>query len=241
MTTNPKGWKAQEAAQHHLKTANILTPYRPETIALIARLATESFSEEPKILDVGCGYGDVTAEILELRPQASICMVDFSDEMIKLTEERFGDNPRVEVLKYDLNEGIPEILAEGTFDAVVSAYTLHHVDYDKRAPLYRHIRRILTARGIFAVVDRFKSESPCLMEWEFDNWIEWMSGQVKEHLDKEVPFSKLKQRQMDSDIKPGNKPGAIWEMRRDLKEAGFTYVDCLWKSYNMALMAGVNR
>jgi hypothetical protein len=35
----------------------------------------------------------------------------------------------------------------------------------------------------------------------------------------------------------GDKPGTIWEMFHDMKIAGFKYVDCLWKSRNLAIMA----
>ena len=78
-----KGWKSREAANHYQRIADILVPSRKDILSIIARLATVFVSDQPRILDIGCGYGDVTAEIFQLRPRASICMADFPDEMIR--------------------------------------------------------------------------------------------------------------------------------------------------------------
>ena len=70
-------WNSKETVNHHVKFNDILIPGRRDTLSIVARLATTFVSDQPRILDIGCGYGDVTAEILELSPLASVCMVDF--------------------------------------------------------------------------------------------------------------------------------------------------------------------
>ena len=62
---NNKGWKSEEAVQHYQRTADITIPGRREILAKIATLAAASTSQQLGILDLGCGSGDVTAEIFK--------------------------------------------------------------------------------------------------------------------------------------------------------------------------------
>jgi tRNA (cmo5U34)-methyltransferase len=241
MVKDNEGWKSSEAARHHLRTADVLSPGRRESLSLIARLATDYSPDEPSIMDLGCGYGDLTGEILSLKPLASVCMVDFSDEMLQLAGERFGDNKRIEIVKHDLNKGIPASLKSKRFDSIVSSYMLHHVEFENKVPLYTQVKQVLNEDGFFIIGDRFTGDSPVMRRWEFDSWISWMSGQIKEKLGKDIPFDELTRRQNESDNKLGDKPGTIWDTRRDLEQAGFRYVDCIWKSHNMAIVAAADR
>ena len=68
-------------------------------MSTIAQLATMVCSEQPRILDLGCGYGDVTAEILKFRPHALAYMVDFSDEMMRIADERFKNYVNIKIFK----------------------------------------------------------------------------------------------------------------------------------------------
>jgi tRNA (cmo5U34)-methyltransferase len=236
-----EGWKSRDAARHHLRTADILIPGRRETLAIIARLATTFVSNQPRVLDIGCGYGDVTAEILELSPLASVCMVDFSEEMLRLAKERFGTNNKVNIFKHDLNKGIPDKLESYKFDAVVSCHALHHVEYENRVGLYTRIRQVLDEGGLFICGDRFTGESPIISRWEFDNWIIWMTEQIRIKLGIDKSINEVKKTQVEADEKLGDKPGTLWDTQRDLKQAGFQYVDCVWKSYNMGVVVATNR
>ena len=235
MTEN-EGWKSREAARHHLRTADILIPGRRETLSIIARLAIEFVSDQPRVLDIGCGYGDVTAEILELSPLASVCMVDFSEEMLRLAGERFGNNNRVKIIEHDLNNGIPDKLESSKFDAIVSCHALHHVEHENKVGLYTQIRQLLDEGGLFINGDRFTGESPVITGWEFDNWITWMTKQIKNELGIDRTFIEVKKTQMESDERLGDKPATVWDTQRDLRQAGFQYVDCVWKSHNVGII-----
>ena len=234
------GWRSSEAAQHHLRTADVLIPGRRETLSIIARLATAFAPAQPRVLDIGCGYGDATAAILELSPLASVCMVDFSEEMLRLAEERFGNNNRVEIIKHDLNDGLPDMLKSSRFDAVVSCHALHHVEPENRVALYKQIRGARAGGGLFINGDRFAGDSAVISTWEFDNWIMWMTRQIKEQLGKDISFDELRQRQIESDLKLGDKPGTLWDTQRDLKQAGFQFVDCVWRSHNMGIVVAAS-
>jgi len=230
-----RGWESTEAARHYLRTGDILIPGRRDILSIIARLATTFFSDTPKMLDIGCGNGDVTAEILAIEPNASVCLVDFSDEMIQLVRERFKDKGKIEIIKHDLNSGLPNKVMTTKFDAVVSCFAIHHIEYENRARLYSQIKRVLRDGGLFVNGDRFVGESPVVNQWEFDNWIVWMTKQIKTELGIDRTFDEVKRTQLESDKRLGDKPGTLWDMRDELRRTGFQYVDLLWKSHNLSV------
>ena len=229
-------WQSTEAARHYQSTADILIPGRKDILSLISCLIAVSNDNQPKILDLGCGYGDVTAGIIKLIPDATIHMMDYSDEMIRLSKERFKDNKKIQIFKQDLNAGIPPYLKNEDYDAVVSCFALHHIEYENRIPLYKDIKAALKSDGLFLNGDRFKADSAIIDKWEFDNWISWMVKKIRERLQKDRSFDQVKKAQIDSDKKLGDKPGTIMDMAHDLTESGFQHVDCIWKNQILAVM-----
>ena len=79
--SNERGWQANEAAERWRRTADLTVPGRSEVLDIISGLAVTLSPETKSILDLGCGYGDVTAAVLAKAPDVSIVMVDYSDEM----------------------------------------------------------------------------------------------------------------------------------------------------------------
>jgi tRNA (cmo5U34)-methyltransferase len=143
---------------------------------------------------------------------------------------------KMRVLLFDLNNGLPQEVLNEKFDAVVSCFALHHLEYDKRVLLYTAIRHVLKNGSLFINGDMFKGDSPVMNERKFDNWVRWMVTKMKEHLGEEITFDDMKRRQLESFQKMGDKPGTIWDMHRDMTAAGFQHVDCMVKVQNLAVM-----
>lgn len=237
----PEGWTSPKAAQRYTRVQSEMVPGRSEVLSLIAKLAAACPSPRPTFLDLGCGHGDVTAEILKVVPEASVVMVDFSGEMLRRAGERFANDDRVRILEQDLNSGLPAALAESQFDAVVSCFALHHIGPENRVALYRQIRGVLSHDGLFINGDRFLGESPAMGAWEFDTWVAWMTSRAKERFGISKASAEIRQSQLEMDEKLGDKPGSIWAMREDLGKAGFAYVDCLYKNQITAVIVALNQ
>jgi tRNA (cmo5U34)-methyltransferase len=231
-----RGWQSKEAVEHFRRIADVLVPGRKEILSLIAGLATIEPADHPKILDLACGYGEVTAQILALNPDAEICMVDYSDEMLNIAKDRFINHGNVRIVKHNLNLGIPPSVKNVQFDSVVSCIALHHVDLENRTNLYSSIEGVLKPGGLFINGDRFKGDSPAIDRWEFDNWISWIVERIKQEAAGERPFDTVKKTQIESDKRLGDKPGTILEMMNDLVQSGFQYVDCIWKHQNLGIL-----
>ncbi len=231
-----EGWLNPEAAENYAQTVDTIVPQRKEILSIISKLAIELGSTNLKIIDLGCGLGDVTAEIVKLKPYVDVLMLDFSDEMIRRSNERFRDNKHITVVKHDLNQGILGITDDKGFDAVVSCFAIHHVEFENRIKLYSDIHAVLKEGGLFINGDLFKEDSPIIDQWEFDNKISATVVMLKEKLGQEWTFDDLKLNRLENAQKMGDKPGTLWEMFHDMKATGFEYVDCLWKFGNLAIM-----
>lgn len=105
--------------------------------AVFARLS--GIAPDASALDVGCGTGRVTQELLALVPAGRILAIDASQDMVDLARERLGDRAEVwcqDVLELDLVEPV---------DAIVSTATLHWVsDHDR---LWERLGRALRSGG----------------------------------------------------------------------------------------------
>lgn len=232
-----EGWESNEAVKHYKRIVNILVPGRNEILSIISNLVRD-FTKEPRILEVGCGFGDITAHILDTNPNSKAFMMDYSEEMLDLCRERFKDNINIKIARQDLNMGLPKFDLNEKFDVIVSSIALHHIEFENRVKLYSGIRSALNENGLFINADLFKGENSKFDKWEFNNWISWMVKQIKENMGIEKDFEEVKRTQIESNEKLGDKPGTIWDMREDLLKAGFNDVDCVWKYQNLAVMVG---
>jgi tRNA (cmo5U34)-methyltransferase len=225
--------------EYYSRTVNLFVPERSELLSLIAGLATENVPENPKILDIGSGYGDVTAEIIQRRPRSSAWLMDISDDMIRVSKCRFSKNPDIHIIRYDLNEDILGATSEREFDSVVSCLALHHIAFEKRVGLYRSIREMLKPGCLFINGDQFRCASPVIERWEFNSWIKGIACRIGKQRGTEPSFDEVKNTQLEICRRMEDKPGTIWDMQNDLREAGFRSVDCVWKYQNFAILVAV--
>lgn len=90
-----------------------------------------------RVLDLGCGDGEVIGRVLEVRSDAEAVAADFSAEMLGRVRERFARAAGVTIVEHDLDESLPADW--GMFDAVVSAFAIHHVVDARKRSLYAEI------------------------------------------------------------------------------------------------------
>lgn len=97
------------------------------------------------VLDLGCGAGHYTAELLKLGA-ARVVGVDGSETLLRAAQQRLGD--QVILHHHDLEE--PLAFLEGqSFDLAVMALVYHHID--AREQLLDELRRVLRPDGTLLV------------------------------------------------------------------------------------------
>jgi SAM-dependent methyltransferase len=104
---------------------------RPERAVLLRDVASRlPFAPDAvvRVLDIGGGYGALSASVLERFPNGSVVLHDFSQPMLACAAEflaRFGD--RVTFRAADLCDPRWTMNVGGSFDAVVSSDAIHNV------------------------------------------------------------------------------------------------------------------
>lgn len=95
-----------------------------------------------KFLDLGCGPGQTT-QYLWSRDAVDIIGIDISPNMISVARSL---NPQ---LHFEVADILSLPYAAGTFASAIAFYSIVHFGYEKLAPAFREIRRVLQANGHF--------------------------------------------------------------------------------------------
>jgi len=99
---------------------------------------------DERVLDAGCGTGQVTAALRDRLPHGSVVALDGSPSMIGRARDRLGED-RVEFIVADLLDPLP---LERPVDAILSTATFHWIpDHDA---LFRNLAAVVRAGGQLA-------------------------------------------------------------------------------------------
>lgn len=167
-----------------------------------------------RVLDVGAGYGALSAEILDQLPEAVVVFHDYSDHMITAARERlagFGD--RVTYKLADMTQAGWATHLGGPFDVAVSALAIHNLgSAEPIRRVYRDIFALLRPGGCLFNLDLLFPEGPGLA----DLYRRDPTRDSRHHIH----------------IHPvGLQAHLGW-----LQDAGFGEVDCVWKDLEQGLL-----
>ena len=129
---------------------------------LLAETARVLLPDARNILDIGCGAGNQTLNLLQVFPSADCTLLDISPAMLKRAEERVGS---IAVGKISCVEGDLRTapLPVGKFDIVVAAAVLHHMrDEADWTRAFSRIYSLLKNGGVLLVSDLIRHENPAV-------------------------------------------------------------------------------
>ncbi|MGH3529823.1 MAG: class I SAM-dependent methyltransferase, partial [Pseudonocardiaceae bacterium] len=186
-----------------------------------ARLLPFAAEAPVRVLDLGSGYGEFSAQVLGLFPRASVCLADYSVPMLERAKQRlvgFGD--RVEFRVCDLRDPAWTTQVGGVFDAVVSSLTIHNLGEPvaiRRA--FVDVAGLLCPGGCFFDLDlvldaRFAPATSALGEL-------YARGAPSHHFG---PDTDEHHHELDPNVVvPTLEDHLCWP-----REGGFVEVDCVW-------------
>ena len=126
---------------------------------LLAETAQVLVPEARNILDIGCGAGNQTLNLLRVFPDAGCTLLDISPAMLKRAGERVCPVApgRITLVEGDLRTAA---LPEGKFDLAVAAAVLHHLRDDADWTLgFSRIHSLLKDGGVLLVSDLIRHEN----------------------------------------------------------------------------------
>lgn len=102
---------------------------------------------KPKILDLGCGAGETTLQILGSNDNAQVLAIDGSTDFLEQAKiNLFSYQQRIAFLESDVLKALKTIQAN-SIDAVVSGYLLHNLENKYRDEIFKECHRILKEGG----------------------------------------------------------------------------------------------
>lgn len=127
-------------------------------------------SQTHRLLELGCGTGELSLKLLKHCPEAHLVAIDYSPRMIervtsKLTEAQLEH--RVTLIQGDFGTWTKGEMSDqiGTrFDACVSSLAIHHLTDEMKQQLFAQIQQSLEAGGCFWNADPILQELPQLTD-----------------------------------------------------------------------------
>ena len=107
------------------------------------RLCSMLQGESPRLLEIGCGPGNITRYLLARRPDIVIEAIDVSPNMIKLAA---ANNPRASFTVMD-GRDIDKLMSG--YDAVVCGFCMPYLSQEDCIKLFKDIAALLEDGGIF--------------------------------------------------------------------------------------------
>jgi tRNA (cmo5U34)-methyltransferase len=185
-------------------------------IAILSCVGTK-----PRVLDLGAGTGLYSDFLVRRFPDASLTLIDFSEEMLKTAEDRFlgRDNTRYILGDYTTYK------FDAPFDIVISALSIHHWNAKEKAGLYQRIHDLLVPGGEFLNTDEIISPYPRLQQRYEAIWFDYIRANGFSDAD----IERIKQ-SMELDD-----PSPVGDQLEWLKHVGFPEADCVYKYLNFAV------
>lgn len=194
----------------------------PRYDEMVARLLEYLPPDAESVVELGCGTGNLSLQLLAKFPRGALSFVDASPEMIALTRSRVDQakssaTPSVNFLVQRFEE---LDFAAGSFDVVVSSISLHHVE--DKARLYARIRSLMRVGGRFCFADQIRGEPESNHRLNWERWLDFC--RQRGHCTPEELESLLQHAAAHDHYT------ALTEHVALLSQAGFSEIDCVWRN-----------
>lgn len=233
-------WQLTGVVQSYLGEVSEGVPDRARQLEVMLRLLGSLGRPVERLLDLGCGDGILTGAVLRRFPSVKAVLVDFSRPMLDAARARFaaGESPP-RIIEGDLAD--PETWAvvsqAGPFDAVVSAFAIHHLTDAKKREVFGEIFELLRPGGLFINHEHVASPS----KWIEQNWDEliidhlWANRRAK---GESVERGQVAEAYADRADKDANILAPVEAQCGWLRAIGYTDVDCYFKVFEIASFGG---
>jgi len=191
-------------------------------------------------MDLGCGDGILGAAILGGYPAAHGVLVDFSEPMLEQAREQlkeYADQLVFENLDYGDPAWINRIQDLGSFDAIVSGYSIHHQPDTRKRQVYEEIYSLLKPEGWFINIEHVASAAQLNINL-FENHYVTARYAIEQREGGTRTFDQIADEYKNRPDKAANILAST-ELQCDwLREIGYEEVDCYFRIFELAVFGG---
>jgi tRNA (cmo5U34)-methyltransferase len=230
-------WRDEEVATGFIDDRRKLIPLFDVQEELAKRLITRGGRRIRRFVDLGAGDGGFAELLLDLYPDASGVLVDFSQPMLQAAAQRLsGKDGRYEIVDTDLASPAwrEELPGERRFDAVVSRLAIHHLPDERKQELYAECFELLEPGGLF--INWEHVETGGLAEGLFDEFFRERLVEAERGRENPRPAEEVMRSYddaADDDILCDPETQCAW-----LRAVGFEKVDVYFKLPGLAIFGG---
>jgi tRNA (cmo5U34)-methyltransferase len=232
-------WQKREIATAFIEDRRQLIPMLREQEELIVALAGRA-RPISRFCDLGAGAGALSEVALEAFPGSSAVLVDFSEPMLAAARSRLAHRAgRWEAVEADLSdpgwrERLPD---EGRFDAVFSAFCIHHLPDARKRELYAEVFELLEPGGVFLNWEHVSEEGLAsgMFEDYFVRELIRLERTRPDPRSPEVVEREFREREDGED----NRLAPAQLQCRWLEQIGFRGVDVYFRWVELAIIAGL--
>jgi SAM-dependent methyltransferase len=241
MTTSTTDWQAWQ--QSWDRQQEYYMPDREERFRIMLDMVEALVGSAPRVLDLACGTGSITARLLARFPEAVSTGVDLDPALLTLARGTFEGDQRVTFVTADLKDpDWPAKLPYESYDAVLTATALHWLHDGPLAALYGQVAGLVREGGVFLNADhmahpgtpRIDAAERALRHARMEtakaagavDWAEWWQLAAK---DPALAEPTARRFEIFGEHADGDMPSAEWHARV-LREKGFDEVRPVWCS-----------
>lgn len=229
-------WGRKDFSQKYLDIADIFIIGRRNSLEILKSFHRHCVRKgNPiRILDLGCGDGVLTRELLSIDQNIAATLVDGSEDMLEKARQRLATT-NCEFIQATFQELIAGKVALSQFELAVSSLAIHHLMTEERKSFFRFILVHLVNGGHFINIDTVRSPTAVIEQWYLDLWREGVEAQ------KPSPEVTDKFETMMAGYLEGEHYGRIDTLQDQMdgmRQAGFTDVECFYKRGMFAMYGG---
>lgn len=202
-----------------------VVPRYDEMIQAVVEAAPFHRKDKLKIVDLGCGTGNLTQKIITAYPNAHITCSDMAENMLKMAKAKLVKERNVSFWLGDIRD----FDYSNKYDMIVSSLVLHHIEKKEKLKFYRKLYNALRDGGVFYTMDIFLSPSRHLQKLYINRWKTFMKSNG-------LPVIKI--REMIARHQREDRPVVFKDELSIMREAGFKCIDVILKHYNFAVYGG---
>ena len=197
-----------------------------------------------RVLELGCGTGELALQLLRRDPQARVVAVDYSPRMLAIAQQKAkaaGCQDRVVWVEADFGAwaveasvGVSEAFlkkncVDRDFDACVSALAIHHLSDTTKLQVFQQVRASLRPGGCFWNADPVLPESEALRKiYQRNRDRQSVPEDVRAKLGKTESHGYSAQ----------DRVATLEAQLHMLRQAGFENVAVPWKYFYLAIFGG---